>query len=71
MFWKAIAVPVIAFDVHAGPQVDPACMVAVELEDNTRVMGALVATLMIGCNRFWYAERRLAGPPPHSAEGQD
>ncbi len=60
-------------DGHEGPLVEQACMVAMDREDNSHVLGALVVTLMIGSTRSWYSRRRLAvsPPPPHLANGQD
>jgi hypothetical protein len=60
-------------DGDEGPLVEQACMVAMDREDNSHVLGALVVTLMIGSTRSWYSRRRLAvsPPPPHLANGQD
>jgi hypothetical protein len=60
-------------DGDEGPLVEPACMVAVDQEDNAKLLGALVVTVMIGSTRSWYARQRHAvpPPPPHLAEGQD
>jgi GNAT superfamily N-acetyltransferase len=58
-------------DGNEGPLVEPACMVAVDREDNADVLGALVVTLMIGRTRSWYARRRLAVPPPPPQLAED
>jgi GNAT superfamily N-acetyltransferase len=56
-----------------GPLVEAACVVAVDGKDSSRVLGALLVTLMVGWARSWYAERRLAvaPPPPDPAEGRE
>ena len=51
-------------DGDEGRLVEPACVVAVDRKDSTRVLGALIVTLMAGFTRSWYMRRRLAVPPP-------
>jgi GNAT superfamily N-acetyltransferase len=60
-------------DGGEGPLVEPACVVAVDGKDSSRVLGALLVTLMVGSTRSWYAELRRAVPPrpPDLAEGRD
>ena len=60
-------------DGGEGPLVEPACVVAVDGKDRSRLLGALVVTLMVGSARSWYAELRRAAPPPPPdlAEGRD
>jgi GNAT superfamily N-acetyltransferase len=56
-----------------GPPVEQACVVAVDRSDNTRVLGALIVTLMAGWTRSWYSRRRRAvsPPPPDLADGRE
>jgi GNAT superfamily N-acetyltransferase len=60
-------------DGGGGPLVEPACVVAVDREDNARVLGALLVTLMVGWTRSWYAKRRVAvaPSPPELSEGRE
>jgi GNAT superfamily N-acetyltransferase len=60
-------------DGSEGPLVEPACVVAVDREDNAQVLGVLVVTLMIGWTRSCYASRRLEIPPspPDLAEDRE
>jgi GNAT superfamily N-acetyltransferase len=51
-------------DGDEGRLVQPACAVAVDRNDSTRLLGALIVTLMAGFTRSWYVRRRLAVPPP-------
>ncbi len=51
-------------DGAEGRLVEPACVVAVDRKDSTRVLGALIVTVMAGFTRSWYVRRRLAVPPP-------
>jgi GNAT superfamily N-acetyltransferase len=51
-------------DGDEGPLVEPASVVAVDRQDSTQVLGALIVTLMVGWTRSWFATRRLAVPPP-------
>jgi len=60
-------------DGGEGPLVEPACAVAVDAEDDNKVLGALLVTLMVGRERSWYASLRAAvsPPPPDLAEGRE
>ncbi len=56
-----------------GPLVEPACVVAVDPEDDSKVLGALLVTLMVPKARSWYARLRNAvdPQPPDLAEGRE
>ncbi len=60
-------------DGGEGPLVGPACVVAVDAEDDNKLLGALLVTLMKGSVRSWYARLRIAvePPPPDLAEGRE
>jgi len=60
-------------DGGEGPLVEPACVVAVDAEDDNKLLGALLVTLMIGRERSWYASLRAAvsPPAPDLAEGRE
>jgi GNAT superfamily N-acetyltransferase len=56
-----------------GPLLEPACVVAVDREDESIVLGALLVTLIVDSERSWYASLRAAvgPPPPQMAEGHE
>jgi len=60
-------------DGGEGALVEPACVVAVDTEDNSKVSGALLVTLMISTERSWYASMRAAvlPSPPDLVEGRE